>query len=200
MKLQPLEVFIKTDRDVTVTLHLESKMKLLITFSVLLVTALGAENATEVPEPTEKPSPINLRNILSRAMFWDRYNNLFDLRHQRFRGRHIALYFSGQFCPPCRRFTPVLYRTWRNEPNLEVIWISQDRNEREAYDYYGQMSWPRMDFVLSGRIGEELFDAVEPGSKTIPRLVMLDPDLNVINPDARVQVERGGRFPWPAEA
>ena len=68
VKLQPLEVYIKTDRNVTVTLHLESKMKLLITLSVLLVTALGAENATEVPEPTEKPSPINLKELLSTAV------------------------------------------------------------------------------------------------------------------------------------
>ena len=175
-------------------------MKLLITLSVLLVTALGAENPTEEPKPTEQPSPINLKNILSRAVFWDKRNNLLDIRDQRFRGRHIALYFSGQFCPPCRRFTPVLHRAWVDNRNLEVIWISQDRNEREAYSYYRGMSWLRMDFVLSGRIGEELFDAVEPGDKTIPRLVMLDPDLNVINPDARDQVERGGRFPWPAEA
>ena len=122
------------------------------------------------------------------------------LDHEYFKDYHIGLYFSGSWCQACREFTPVLARAWRDNANFEVIWISVDRNERDAWRYWKRMPWPRMDFYQAATLGDKLYDAVESGDKTFPRFVMLDKDRNVINPDAGEQVEKKEKFPWPAQA
>jgi thiol-disulfide isomerase/thioredoxin len=45
-------------------------------------------------------------------------------------------------CPPCKAFTPLLidfYNTHKNE--LEVIFLSSDRDEESFSGYFGKMPW-----------------------------------------------------------
>ena len=62
----------------------------------------------------------------------------------------IAIYFSAHWCPPCRRFTPVL-RDVYNEVNangkvFEVVFSSADNSDEEFQAYYDEMPWLALPF------------------------------------------------------
>jgi nucleoredoxin len=48
--------------------------------------------------------------------------------------RIICVYFSGQWCPPCRAFSPMLELFYKEInstiQNLEIIYCSKDQNEK----------------------------------------------------------------------
>ena len=60
------------------------------------------------------------------------------------------MYFSAHWCPPCRGFTPVLaekYKAWKDaNENIEIVFISSDRDEASFGDYYNEMPWLALDF------------------------------------------------------
>ncbi|CAA6664627.1 unnamed protein product [Spirodela intermedia] len=73
----------------------------------------------------------------------------------------VAIYFSGHWCPPCRRFTPC----------FEVVFVSSDRDEESFNEYFDGMPWlavPFCDAAARRRI-KELFNV-----RGIPLLVVLD--------------------------
>lgn len=45
----------------------------------------------------------------------------------------ILLYFSAHWCPPCRKFTPLLAEGYKNSTknNYDMIFISHDRSEHD---------------------------------------------------------------------
>eukprot|EP01052_Picozoa_sp_SAG31_P041140 SAG31_NODE_6156_length_2145_cov_2.099218_3_plen_313_part_00 len=61
------------------------------------------------------------------------------------RGKTVALYFSAHWCPPCRGFTPTLVQTYsalkQQNRDLEVVFISSDRDQAGFNEYLGQMPW-----------------------------------------------------------
>ncbi len=53
----------------------------------------------------------------------------------------VGVYFSAHWCPPCRGFTPILAEFYndvkkRDASNLEIIFITSDRDEASFNDYY----------------------------------------------------------------
>ena len=62
----------------------------------------------------------------------------------------IGLYFSAQWCPPGRSFTPVLaekYRRWKKEhPEFEIVFISSDRTAVDFVTYFNEMPWLAIPF------------------------------------------------------
>ena len=51
-------------------------------------------------------------------------------------GKHVALYFSAHWCPPCRAFTPVLREVYetvsqRAGGDWAVLFVSGDRDEQQ---------------------------------------------------------------------
>jgi len=106
------------------------------------------------------------------------------------------LYFSAEWCPPCRMFTPELVKFYNELPpeqreKVEVVFISSDRSEREmiAYMQKAEMPWPALNwraaqgrnhpiqsyagrgiprFVLVSAEGEEL--VVKSGFGDMPKL------------------------------
>jgi thiol-disulfide isomerase/thioredoxin len=45
-------------------------------------------------------------------------------------------------CPPCKAFTPILTDFYNiNKKELEVIFISSDRDEESFSGYFGKMPW-----------------------------------------------------------
>uniref|UniRef100_I1PPJ9 protein-disulfide reductase n=1 Tax=Oryza glaberrima TaxID=4538 RepID=I1PPJ9_ORYGL len=65
-------------------------------------------------------------------------------------GKRICLFFSAHWCRPCRNFTPKLlqiYRKLRNTcKNMEIIFISLDRDEISFLDYFKGMPWLALPF------------------------------------------------------
>ncbi|GKA02355.1 probable nucleoredoxin 1 [Tanacetum coccineum] len=65
-------------------------------------------------------------------------------------GKHILLYFSAHWCPPCRAFTPKLVEAYHEiktkHEAFEVIFISSDRDQASYDEYYSTMPWLSLPF------------------------------------------------------
>mmetsp|Transcript_33194 Transcript_33194/g.69854 ORF Transcript_33194/g.69854 Transcript_33194/m.69854 type:complete len:221 (+) Transcript_33194:113-775(+) len=55
----------------------------------------------------------------------------------------VLLYFSASWCPPCKIFTPKLIEFY-NSCDVEVIFVSSDRDEKSFSDYFAKMPWLAM--------------------------------------------------------
>lgn len=84
----------------------------------------------------------------------------------------VLLYASAHWCGPCRQFTPMLvnwYRSLRTK-NVEVVFLSADRDENGFRDYYKDMPWLAVPYDDDAR--ESLMGHIRVSG--IPRLVVLD--------------------------
>jgi len=95
----------------------------------------------------------------------------------------IALYFSAQWCAPCRKFTPQLVEFYNRvapqHPEFEIVFVSNDRTPfgMETYMRDTQMPWPAIDFAkLPGKEALQKY-----GGEGIPCLVLLDAGGKVIS-------------------
>lgn len=70
-------------------------------------------------------------------------------------GKTTCLFFSAHWCRPCRNFTPKLlqiYTTLRNTgKNIEIIFISLDRDEISFWDHFKGMPWLALPFDTGRR-------------------------------------------------
>lgn len=118
------------------------------------------------------------------------------------KGKTVGLYFSASWCPPCRRFTPLLAETYHNlstsQPGtFEVIYISSDRDVASFTEYYGKMPWLALSFSEQDR-KEQIFKKL--GIKSIPSLKIYN-GLGVLTQADGVQqvIEDPDGFPWPTD-
>jgi len=109
------------------------------------------------------------------------------------------LYFSAHWCPPCRAFTPQLakaYGDWKAKGmEVEVIFVSGDKDQASFDEYYGTMPWLAVPFEDSRR--QKWNGVFEVAG--IPTVVVLDKDNSVINKNARGAIAgdfQGKNFPW----
>ena len=95
----------------------------------------------------------------------------------------IALYFSGRWCPSCRKFTPELVDYYNRvapaHPEFEVLFISSDRSgpAMEEYMRDTKMPWPAVKYEKIAE-KEELKQYAGSG---IPCLVVVDASGKVIS-------------------
>lgn len=124
--------------------------------------------------------------------------------------KHLALYFSGHWCGPCRGFTPKLADTYKkmiardgDDRDYEFIFVSSDRDVPAFQSYFGEMPW------LAFNKESEKFDQVKKtlndmfGVSGIPALGVMTPDGDIVQKNARGAVgddPEGAKFPWPSEA
>lgn len=116
-------------------------------------------------------------------------------------GKHVLIYFSAHWCPPCRGFTPQLakfYTSFQATTKIpfEIVFVSSDRDEAAFKEYFGEMPWTALPFAerdrkaaLSGKFKVQ----------GIPTLVVLDPTGKLITDKARNNVAAdptGKNFPW----
>ncbi|XP_071448295.1 nucleoredoxin-like [Hetaerina americana] len=111
-----------------------------------------------------------------------------------------GLYFSANWCPPCKAFTPQLAETYRRirerGHKFEVTFISSDRSEESFSLYHSTMPWAAVSFEEESRRREL---ATVLGVQGIPTLVLLDAKGNVITDEGRIEVTEdpeGLNFPW----
>ncbi|CAL4062114.1 unnamed protein product [Meganyctiphanes norvegica] len=114
----------------------------------------------------------------------------------------IALYFSANWCPPCRNFTPQLVAIYKHlkentKQQLEVVLVSSDQDDQAFQDYYRDMPWlalPYQDSKRKLRLSRRFRVA------SIPSLVLLDSRSGrVITRTATEKVvsdPEGLEFPW----
>lgn len=106
-------------------------------------------------------------------------------------GKIVGLYFSAEWCPPCRKFTPELVKFRdRNKNNFEVVFVSSDKTEEALFDYMKstRMRWPALPFgsEKKGELSEKF------GISGIPSLVIVDSQGNLITKNGRADVNENG--------
>ena len=95
----------------------------------------------------------------------------------------IALYFSGHWCPPCRKFTPELVEFYNRvapqHPEFEVLFVSVDHSDfaMQSYMREANMPWPAIDYSrISAK--ESITKYV---GKGVPCLVLVDASGKVLS-------------------
>lgn len=121
-------------------------------------------------------------------------------------GKIVLMYFSAHWCPPCRRFTPLLitlYNQLKADPTkadtFELVFCSLDRQEAEYNEYIADMPWLCIPFHDDEGIKQKL--ALKYGASGIPHLVLVDAsdERKVITSDGTAEVQQdpaGTSFPW----
>eukprot|EP00441_Pelagodinium_beii_P034580 CAMPEP_0197635188 /NCGR_PEP_ID=MMETSP1338-20131121/11074_1 /TAXON_ID=43686 ORGANISM="Pelagodinium beii, Strain RCC1491" /NCGR_SAMPLE_ID=MMETSP1338 /ASSEMBLY_ACC=CAM_ASM_000754 /LENGTH=283 /DNA_ID=CAMNT_0043207191 /DNA_START=36 /DNA_END=887 /DNA_ORIENTATION=- len=104
--------------------------------------------------------------------------------------KHVMIYFSAHWCPPCRGFTPKLvdkYNSYGADKGVEVVFVSSDRDQATFRNYYGEMPWLAVPFADHGRKGA-LSSKYE--VQGIPSLIVLDAYGNLVTAEGRAQVDQ----------
>ncbi|XP_042492000.1 probable nucleoredoxin 3 [Macadamia integrifolia] len=115
--------------------------------------------------------------------------------------KKICLFFSANWCRPCRAFIPQLvqlYNTLRNtERNLEIIFVSFDRDENGFREHFKLMPWLAVPFDIS--IRRQLCNHYH--VVRIPSLIPLNPNGESVGEDAVKLIEDYGidAFPFNRE-
>jgi nucleoredoxin len=117
--------------------------------------------------------------------------------------KHVALYFSAYWCPPCQRFTPELAETYKAikaaRDDFELVFVSGDRDAAQFREYFATMPWLALPFE------EKRYEALSSHFEVegIPTLVLLSPEGKVITTKGRAAVSadpEGKDFPnWGAK-
>jgi len=109
-------------------------------------------------------------------------------------GKKVGIYFSAQWCPPCRLFTPRLVETYNalkaeGKP-FEIVFVSSDSSHDAMLKYmkeYG-MDWMAVPFDSGQR--EALSRRY--GVRGIPTLIVVDAAGETLSTDARNEVAQLG--------
>eukprot|EP00980_Cylindrotheca_fusiformis_P028903 scaffold22672_cov141-Cylindrotheca_fusiformis.AAC.6 len=119
--------------------------------------------------------------------------------------RVIGLYFSADWCGPCRQFTPELVSFYKRmnsrrgkKDQFEIVWVSRCRDGNSYAQYFSQMPWLALPMEEAmGARGQQLGEKYK--VKGIPSLVLVDDLGNTITTDARNRIPQdkaGVGFPW----
>ncbi|KAL8137721.1 hypothetical protein V2J09_003722 [Rumex salicifolius] len=113
-------------------------------------------------------------------------------------GKHVLIFFSAHWCPPCQSFTPQLVKAYREikvkESSLEIIFVSNDKDQASYDKYFSSMPWLAVLFddqrtwLLYNRIFK---------LKGIPMLVDIGPNGRTITSNAVELIETYGADDFP---
>lgn len=93
----------------------------------------------------------------------------------------IGLYFSASWCPPCKKFTPILSTFYEDlveyYDDIEIIYISSDKDQEEFNTYWENMPFPALIYE-NRKDKEELTKLYNIGK--IPSLIFLNINGDII--------------------
>ncbi len=106
----------------------------------------------------------------------------------------LAIYFSAEWCPPCRAFTPMLVEATETlkeaGKSFEVIFVSSDRNPRDMFSYMKSYNMPWLAVPHGGSVASALSQRY--GVRGIPTLIVIDGNGNTISANARNEIGAKG--------
>jgi thiol-disulfide isomerase/thioredoxin len=110
----------------------------------------------------------------------------------------VAIYFSADWCLPCREFTPTLaasYTSVFKDKGMEVVLVSSDTDEAAFAEHFSKQPWASLPFggPASGRLQHKF------GVQRTPALVIVDADGKTITVEGRAAIRSdptGERYPW----
>ena len=106
---------------------------------------------------------------------------------------YIMVYFSASWCPPCRRFTPILKsfynKSERKKHKIEVVMIGLDKTEHEFRKYFKDMSWMAVPYTRTENKQKDIMKIF--GFKTIPNIAIIKSDTGKLTSlSGRTQIEQ----------
>ncbi|CAH1232255.1 NXN [Branchiostoma lanceolatum] len=140
------------DRDRKGKLSKKFKVQGIPTFVILdactgkLITKDGRLRVSEDPVGVSFPwHPTPLSEILQGKLLRRNGDTTEEVDISSLAGRPVGLYFSAHWCPPCRKFTPVLAQAYQkikdDNKDFEIIFASSDRAPESFNDYFKTMPW-----------------------------------------------------------
>lgn len=112
-------------------------------------------------------------------------------------GKTICLFFSANWCRPCRVFTPLLVQLYnslkKSGEKLEIVFVSLDRDDNAYNEHLVTMPWLAIPFDLN--ICRQLTRDFKVNH--LPTLIPLDMDGKSIGEDAVSLVEEYGALAFP---
>ncbi|XP_054790665.1 probable nucleoredoxin 1 [Prosopis cineraria] len=112
-------------------------------------------------------------------------------------GKTVLLYFSAQWCPPCRAFLPKLIEAYHKikakDNALEVVFISSDRDQASFDKFFAEMPWLALPFGDS----RKAFLGHKFKVQGIPMLVAIGPSGRTITKEARGLITLYGDEAYP---
>ncbi|KAI6694819.1 hypothetical protein NL676_022529 [Syzygium grande] len=116
-------------------------------------------------------------------------NNGDQVKVDSLKGKKIGLYFSASWCGPCQQFTPTLVEVYNElfpRGDLEITFISADKDEKSFGGYFSKMPWLAIPFSDSDKRDSlnKLFKV-----RGIPHLVIIDGTGTILT-DSGVKIVR----------
>ncbi|KAG1654493.1 Nucleoredoxin-like protein 2 [Nymphon striatum] len=108
----------------------------------------------------------------------------------------VALYFSAHWCPPCKRFTPILKEAYDemidNEDSIEIIFVSSDRSADDLFKYMNDLHGDWLTISHGNEAVQEL--SRKYGISGIPALVVIknDGESTLVTANGRNDIETKG--------
>lgn len=164
------------------------KAKLQPAFTSLLVFLLGATLHCKDENNSEK-SIFPRKEMLIPEKLLDASGSF--LSSESLDKKYIGLYFSASWCGPCRKFTPKLVE-FRNKfsDEFEVILIGGDGSSKAQANYMKKYSMPW--YAMQNQSTEAKFASRFCEVKSIPYLVILDQDGNIITKNGKSDLMKMG--------
>lgn len=103
----------------------------------------------------------------------------------------LGVYFSANWCPPCRQFTPMLnaaYNQWKAQgESIEIVFMTNCQNAQATDEYYGHMDFLRVSHghPVIGNLSGQF------GVSGIPFLAIVDHTGKVVSQNAVGEVYGG---------
>ncbi|KAG9454041.1 hypothetical protein H6P81_006945 [Aristolochia fimbriata] len=112
-------------------------------------------------------------------------------------GKTVGLFFSAQWCLPCRKFTPKLVSIYNSliakGEDFEIVFISIDKNEAEYYECYQSMPWLALPFRDENvKLLSKYFNI-----QGIPSLVIIGPDGKTVTKEGRYLINLYAEMAYP---
>ncbi|XP_045171983.1 nucleoredoxin-like [Mercenaria mercenaria] len=116
--------------------------------------------------------------------------------------RVIGIYFSAEWCPPCKGFTPKLVEFYKKVhqkeegSKFEIVFVSWDKDDTTFTEYFKTMPWLALPFgnEKKGKLCKKF------RVQGIPKLVLIDGETGqTITRDGYCHLmedENGAEFPW----
>ncbi|KAF8698721.1 hypothetical protein HU200_034973 [Digitaria exilis] len=112
-------------------------------------------------------------------------------------GKTVILYFSAQWCPPCRDFLPTLVKEYNKikekNSDFEIIFISLDKDQSTYDEFFSHMPWLALPF------GDERKELLMKKFKirSIPSLIAISPSGHTLTKDAKSHLLAHGSDAFP---
>eukprot|EP01006_Ploeotia_vitrea_P061860 TRINITY_DN79382_c0_g1_i1.p1 TRINITY_DN79382_c0_g1~~TRINITY_DN79382_c0_g1_i1.p1 ORF type:complete len:147 (-),score=9.33 TRINITY_DN79382_c0_g1_i1:116-556(-) len=95
--------------------------------------------------------------------------------------KRIGVYFSAHWCPPCRKFTPLLAQFYQDAKEvdadgLEIVFVSADSDQKSFDEYYNEMPW--VSTIYGTDVNDVLSNKFDVSG--IPMFIILDGETGAV--------------------